>query len=334
MVARRAAIDIGTNTVLLTIATVDRSENQLIFLGELGNHGDHARAAAARRSSGDALPELTIHAEHYRITRLGAGVDKMHALSREATCRTLDCLRDYKQLCTQASVEEIRAVGTSALRDARGAEEFLQAAGEALGVPIEVITGAREAMLTFQGGLSGLTGTGQARMPLLVFDIGGGSTEVIAGWTTGEIETSTSMNVGSVRLAERYQRDMEAARAEVLDWLHRADAELPPQFPPPQVSLGLAGTVTTLYCLVHRLERYDFRQMTNARLSRQQVRTWAARLAELSQEQRASLPGMEAGRSDVIAHGALICELIMNRYGVDTIHVSDRGVRHGLLLHS
>ena len=183
---RVASIDIGTNSVLLLIAE--------------GKPGAPASATAL--------------AERCTITRLGKGVDKTRRLAPDAVARTLACLQDYASLMASHDVQACSAVATSAARDAEGAEEFVQRAAQILGTVPRVIDGPTEARMTFHGALSGLPVRGE----VAVFDIGGGSTEVVTGaWDgeRGEVHQAVSLDVETVAgaLPKASGRDMEATRA-------------------------------------------------------------------------------------------------------------------------
>src|SRR6187551_46354 len=177
---RAATIDIGTNSVLLLVAD----------------------------SEGGALRPVL---ERATVTRLGEGVDKNRRLLPAARERTLACLSDYAQQLRTLGVSRLDAVGTSAMRDAAGGQDFVARAAAILGVAPRVIDGNEEARLTFAGALSGLpapSGTSE-NGKVTVFDIGGGSTEIIVGTssaTTRRIAAAVSLNIGSVRLFERHVR--------------------------------------------------------------------------------------------------------------------------------
>lgn len=295
---RVAAIDIGTNSVLLLIASVDR-------LGAL-------RAIEERAT----------------ITRLGEGVDRSRELSPAAIERTLACLADYASVISTHGVTLVDAVGTSAMRDARGGVELRHRAKELLGVEPRTISGDDEARLTFRGGLSGLDVSG----PVVVFDIGGGSTEFIRG-SADELtqESGLSVDVGSVRLTERHVRtdpptadELSAVRANI----DRALAVVPPLTGATLV--GVAGTVTTLAAIAHGVDPYDARQIHGAILSREQLDRAVTQLATLPLSERQRLPGLSPKRADVIVSGAILCAAILDKAGNDHVVVSDRGVRWGV----
>jgi exopolyphosphatase/guanosine-5'-triphosphate,3'-diphosphate pyrophosphatase len=298
---RAAAIDIGTNTVLLVIA-------------ESADSGVR-----------------TLH-ERATITRLGEGVDRTRSLSDAARERTLACLETYAQLIRDERVERVAAVGTSALRDARGGDAFLDAAERVLGVRPRVVLGAEEAELTFRGALSGLPVNGD----VVVFDVGGGSTELVVGRAGSEpsMSAAVSLDIGSVRLFERYGHgdppsddEIAAARAAVAQALQDGA----PAAPPDATLVGVAGTVTTLAAIERGLDVYDPARVHGARLERPSVERELWRLAALPLAERRRVSGLEPGRADVIVMGAAIVLEVLLWAGAHSLVVSDRGVRWGVL---
>jgi exopolyphosphatase / guanosine-5'-triphosphate,3'-diphosphate pyrophosphatase len=294
---RLATLDIGTNTVLLLVADATRE---------------------------GLVPVL----ERATITRLGQGVDRTRELAPEACARTLACLSDYAADIARLGVTEVAAVGTSALRDARGGAELVAQAKGLLGVTPVVIGGQREAALTFRGALSGLDVSG----PVTVFDVGGGSTELVTGNADRAITSAVSVDVGSVRLFERHVTTDPPSAAElarVRDDVDRAIASVAVPFAGTLV--GVAGTVTSLSAVAQELDDYDSSRVHGHALTRSAVSTLTARLASLSLAERKRLAGLQPARADVIVVGALIVERVMELARADALVVSDRGVRWGLL---
>ncbi|MCS6899560.1 MAG: Ppx/GppA phosphatase family protein [Myxococcales bacterium] len=300
---RVACIDIGTNSVLLLVA--ERAP------------GGEVRAVVERTA----------------ITRLGQGVDATGELAPEARERTLQCLAQYAAEAQNLGASRILAVGTSAMRDARGGTDFAREAAAVLGEAPRVISGDEEARLTFQGALSGL------RLPLgpsLVFDVGGGSTELIVGQVSREglvLERAISLDVGSVRLTERYLRSDPPDPGEIAALQAEVDRQLAAFPPAPGASLvGVAGTVTTLAAMAQEVVPYDGARIHGLNLATAEVAQLARRLVLLPVEARRRLPGLEPKRADVIAAGALLVERLLRWGGWPRLVVSDRGVRWGLAL--
>ena len=299
---RIATIDIGTNSVLLLVAEAE----------------------------GDALKPVV---ERATITRLGQGVDRNRRLSPEAAERTLACLADYAGTLREQGVTRLDAVGTSAMRDAAGGQEFVARAAEILGVAPRVIDGNEEARLTFAGALSGLPVTGS----VMVFDIGGGSTEIVVGEispTGKKIAAAVSLDIGSVRLFERHVRSDPPSEAE----LRHVEQDIALALrAAPQLELvagaalvGVAGTVTQLAALELELRSYDATRVHGSELSRAAVERLAAKLAASTLAQRRVMPGMEPSRADVLVVGSAIARAVLHWSGASKLVVSDRGVRWGL----
>jgi exopolyphosphatase/guanosine-5'-triphosphate,3'-diphosphate pyrophosphatase len=304
---RVAAIDIGTNSVLLLVA---------------------------ERRGTDIVPVV----ERATITRLGEKVDATRRLAPEAMSRTLACLARYAGEMRALGATKVDAVGTSAMRDAGGGAEFVERAREILGVAPRVISGREEAELTFQGALAGLA---LAAGPVTVFDVGGGSTEIVVGRSSGEVDHAESLDIGSVRLTERHVRsdparpeEIEAVRAAVRSAL--AGAQVPRRALGSLV--GVAGTVTTIAAYARDVVPYDGMRVHGATLSRAEVREAAARLAAMSLSERRAARAIEPARADVIVAGSVLVDEFMSwvedRSGGDrptNLVVSDRGVRWGIV---
>jgi exopolyphosphatase/guanosine-5'-triphosphate,3'-diphosphate pyrophosphatase len=212
----------------------------------------------------------------------------------------------------------VLAIATSAVRDAENGEAFLGEVEWSYGFATRLLTGDQEAELTLRG-----VGTGRARgQDTLVLDVGGGSTELI---TTDE---RTSLDVGSVRLTERHLHsdppaveELEAAAREVRELLPRLE---------PADAVGVAGTITALAAL--ELGAYDPERVHGYRLSREAVGRQLDRLASLPLPQRRELPGLEPERAPVVVGGAVIVREVLDRYGLESLEVSERDLLHGAAL--
>lgn len=294
---RVAAIDVGTNTVLLTILDLDPAGPRVVL-------------------------------EHASITRLGAGVDRTRTLSAEACARTLRKLHELASLTRDHHVQTTYAVGTSALRDANGGAKFVREATAVLGAELCVLDGAEEARLTFAGATWQLPLEGA----VCVVDIGGGSTEIVEGVVRGDsshLTSAVSLDIGSVRLFERnvtFDPPSPEELATIRDTVRAELARLPA--PRAGVMIGVAGTVTTLVALSGK------RALHGAELTVREVDRLERELARRTLAERLELTGLEPGRADVIPVGALILGEILRWRGVDGLVTSDRGVRWGLLRHA
>lgn len=300
---RFATIDVGTNSVLLLVAD--------------------------RTPEGEFQPVL----ERAEITRLGRGVDQSRRLSPEGMEATLAVMTAFAQEARSLGAEGIAVSATSAARDAQNGAEFLAAARERAGVTVEIISGELEAQLSFASAYMDFGS--DAAGPLVVIDIGGGSTEFIYGNTAGRVEFRHSYDVGSVRLTERFVRAdplPPAERERIRSFLRETFSTLPP--PPPAAELvGVAGTVTTLYAVHHRIHPYDSARVHGGTLTRAELEKVVEQLCTQPLAERQKLPGLQPKRADVIPAGALILLEALRALGLDQCRVSDRGLRWGLMAH-
>ncbi len=299
---RVAAIDIGTNTLLLLIA----------------------ESITGRPD--DLVPRV----EFARIVRLGEGVDRTRVFKQEAIARTLAALEEATALIRSHAVTNIAVVGTSAMRDASGAEPILAFVRSQLGADVRVISGDEEARLTFDGALSGL----QIRGSVAVFDIGGGSTEIVYGEVTTAGTTivyGKSYDIGSVRLTERFiAHDPPQAdeRANVEQAIEAALKDAPHH--QADVVIGIAGTITTLAAVSLEMSSYDASRIHGYLMSTETLRHVTHRLSQMPFETRSAVRGLEPKRADVIVAGGLIAQGVMRHLQTAALRVSDRGVRWGL----
>jgi exopolyphosphatase / guanosine-5'-triphosphate,3'-diphosphate pyrophosphatase len=300
---RLAAVDIGSNTLLLLIA-------------EVGAGG-----------------ELRAVRDECRFGRLGQGLDQSGRLAEEAIERSLAIAREYRRLIDEAAVDEIAAVGTQALREAENAADFLAPAREIFGVRVEVIRGEREAELVYRSVAAAFPAL--AAGELVVADVGGASTEVIAG-RGGTVRSLVSLPIGAVRMAERHLHTDPATAEETRALLDDIDGyltRLGPELAGAGAALvGTAGTATTLASVEQKLRAYDADRVQGFRIHRAEVERQLARYLELTVSEKRRLPGLEPQRADVIAAGAAIYARLAAYLGADEMVTSDRGVRWGVLL--
>lgn len=265
------------------------------------------------------------------ITRLGQGVDQRRVLAPEALHRTLSTIADYAATCGELGVQKLRVTGTSAVRDAHNRDEFFDGVRKLTGTDAEVLTGEEEAQATFLGTLSDL----DERGPVMVVDIGGGSTEFIVG--EGTPDRLVSLDFGCVRMFEKHLHsdppepaEIEALRREVIEQLKVAREEL--QMPTGARVIGVAGTVTQLATLKVGLPVYDPDITHHLVLSHGDVRLLAKRLKSLTYSQRKEIPALEPGRADVIVAGAEILLCILEAFDSPEILVSEKDILDGLVL--
>jgi exopolyphosphatase/guanosine-5'-triphosphate,3'-diphosphate pyrophosphatase len=295
-----ATIDVGTNTTLLLVA---------------------------RATASGAIEVLDERAE---ITRLGRGIGAGGALGAEGLARTLEALRAYAAIARRHGAR-IVAVGTEGLRRAPNAADFLGPAAEILGVPVQVIEGAREAALTFRAAAASFPDEARDGT-LVVVDIGGGSTEIVVA-ERGAVRFRTSLPLGSVRLTERYVRHDPPQTDEREAIAREVDAALAvvPWPGAGALLVGVAGTVTSLAAMSQQLANHDPARVHGFDLSTAALDAEIARLAAATQAQREHIVGLDPRRADVILAGAIILARIAAAAGAPAVRVSDRGIRWGLL---
>ncbi|WP_456695371.1 Ppx/GppA phosphatase family protein [Aeromicrobium sp. P5_D10] len=295
---RVGAIDCGTNSIRLLISDID----------------------------GDAKTDLL---REMRIVRLGEGVDQSGRLSAAAIERTLVATREYAEMLAMFDVTDIRFCATSAMRDAANGEELEDAVEEILGVRPVVLAGVDEARASFLGATWDLD-----PVRTLVVDIGGGSTELVVG--TGDvIEWSVSLDIGSVRLTERFLAGDPAPVNEVAACMDHIDGVLKPfmdQIAPIDLFVGVAGTITTVAAHALALPTYDSTRIHDARLRLDDVRAACVSLVQMSVADRRALPFMHPGRADVIGAGALILDRLIALLPLrtETLVVSEHDILDGI----
>ena len=301
---RVAAIDCGTNSIRLLIA-------------ESGPDG--------------GLVELDRRTE---IVRLGQGVDATGEFHPDALTRTFAATDAYAALIRDAGVPSahLRFVATSASRDARNRDVFVAGIHDRLGVTPEVISGDTEAQLSFSGALSRVR---PAAEPVLVIDIGGGSTELIVGSAAGVVQSAVSLDIGSVRLTERFLRTnpppadaLAAATAHVDEQLDGAGVD----FAAVGTWIGVAGTATTLAGVHLGLERYDREQVHGAVIPVPALQALFTQLTGSTVAEIRALPSMHPGRADVVTAGTLIAVRIAARLSVGGLLVSESDILDGTAL--
>ena len=263
------------------------------------------------------------------ITRLGKDVDTTRRLNPEALARTVGVLKRYARRAEAVRARRIHVAATSAVRDASNRDEFAEQVLRLTGEPLEVITGEREAALSFAGAVAGLEQSG----PFMVLDIGGGSTEFVIGTT--EPTDSISVQMGSVRLTERYlttdppaSAELAAMREYIGSILSEVEAAIPVAEAAGLIAVG--GTATTMQAMALSLKRYDASTIHRSTLASADARAVLLHLSGMTDSERASLPVMAPGRGDVIVAGCEILVAVMERWGFGTVLVSETDILEGL----
>ena len=308
---RVAAIDCGTNTIKLLVADLDPSTG----------------------TAHEYLREM-------RMVRLGQDVDRTGRLAVAALERVFGAIDDYARLIGSHDVDALRFCATSAARDASNADVFAAGVRDRLGVLPEVVSGDEEAQLSYDGATRALLG-GDTPEPVLVVDIGGGSTELILGDLSsapghpgrGSVRASQSLDIGSVRMTERHLHSDPPEDAEVTaaaeDVAQKIETTVVP-LGDARTVVGVAGTITTVAAGVLRLASYDREAIDASVLSYADVHAMTKSLLAMTKAERTALPYMHPGRADVIGAGALILDLVLRRTSAGSLRVSEADILDGI----
>jgi exopolyphosphatase/guanosine-5'-triphosphate,3'-diphosphate pyrophosphatase len=294
-----ATLDVGSNSVKLLVASIDKT------------------------GKWDILENAT------EITRLGEGVQASGEINSAAMRRNISVISRYMQQARALGAREFAAVGTMCLRTARNAALFIAQVRRECGLQIEIINGQEEARLSYLAVLSWLH---EPAGTLAIFDVGGGSTEFVFGQGR-EITASYSLDIGAVRLTEEFLKSDPVTEAELKRML-AAVSESCGQLaaaPAIQTLVGVGGTVTTLAAIKQELAAYDPDVVQGSLLTSADVAELLERFRARTIQQRQDIVGLNPKRADIILAGTGIVKVIFQHLGMKALLVSDRGVRHGLM---
>jgi len=297
--ARYAAIDVGTNSVKLLVAE---------------------RAGGGRW--------ITIR-DRSDVTRLGEGLVERGEISSAAIARTVDAIAAMAAEAGSDGALAIAAVGTAAFRSARNRDAVVAAIADRTGIRVEVIQGNEESRLAY---LAVKTGVGLGAGALAVFDTGGGSTQLTFGHGD-RVDERFSIDVGAVRYTERFglaravnDATLEAALAAISADLTRLDGR-----PPVDALVAMGGSITNIAAVSHGLATYDPDVVQGTVLDLEEIDRQVELYRTSDLEARRQIVGLQPTRADVILAGACIVRTVMDKLGRDSLTVSDRALRHGLL---
>lgn len=315
---RVAGIDLGTNTCLCLIADIQLTRQ------------------SSNAESRFIITSVKVVRDEVRVVRLGQGVNATRQFHPEALARAEEAFKEFQGYIRDANCEHVLAVATSAARDATDSHLLIEL-GRKYGIPIEIISGEKEAELTFAGAIEpswqGLTA---------VIDVGGGSTEIILG-DQGGIRGRASADVGAVRLTEafvtahpiaedelkritsRVREALRDAKSKILKTMSSAGAH----FENVQQVIGVAGTPTTL-AAIDLGHAFESEVVHGHKFQRTAIEAWTTRLAAMTIQERQKLAGMEPKRADVIVAGAICVSEAMHVLDKTEVKVSVRGLRYGV----
>ncbi|MDE0042876.1 MAG: Ppx/GppA phosphatase family protein [Candidatus Poribacteria bacterium] len=303
---RNLVIDVGTNSVHMLVCDV-------------GTNGQK--------------PKIVL--DDRRITRLGHGLALTHELQEEAMARTCATLRDFAVQAGRLGVEQIVAVGTSALREARNAVEFVKRVENQCGIEIEIISGETEARCAFLSIRSDTYFSHLNGDHIMVIDIGGGSTEIIVG--RQEVDSFMSVNLGAVYLTETFLASDPPTAEELgalYSFLEETWSTQPvagARFNSAPALMGIGGTIVNLAGMKLGLPRFDLRLLHGEMLHITEIENQIRRLCSVPLDERKRIPGLEVKRADIISAGAAVLRSILKHFGASRIRVSTHGLRYGVM---
>lgn len=299
---RLASIDIGTNTILMLVADVERN-------GTLS----------------------VVRDEHF-IARLGKGVDEHGFIQKETFQRVRRILSQLKSIADSNGVQHLAACGTSALRDAANRQEFIDFIREHLPIDIKILSGQEEAESTYLGAVSEYLEDSPSG-EYAVLDIGGGSTELVTG-TGSNVSSAVSIDIGSVRLTERILKNSPPENTALEDAVKLVQNHLHHISPLPSATtlIGVAGTLTTLAALNLQLKTFDKTLINRYVLTKETIERIFQELRHLTLDQIRRYPQIHPSRADILLAGILILLETLHKVNLSQITVSDRGLRYGILL--
>jgi exopolyphosphatase/guanosine-5'-triphosphate,3'-diphosphate pyrophosphatase len=299
---RLASLDIGTNTILMLVADVQRD-------GAL----------------------YVVRDEHF-IGRLGKGVDEHGIILRETFHRVHDILSQLKSIADSFNIKHFSACGTSALRDAKNRQEFIDFMKEKLALEIRILSGNEEAELTYLGAVSEYLTQADSEN-YAVLDIGGGSTEIVVGSGT-RVASSVSIDIGSVRLTERILKTNPPDSIALENAIRIVRDHLQNIFPlsPTTNIIGVAGTLTTLAALDLRIPEFDRNLINRHALTIESIDRIFQELRPLTLDQLRNYPQIHPSRADILLAGIIILKETLRKMNLSKITVSDRGLRYGIVI--
>jgi exopolyphosphatase/guanosine-5'-triphosphate,3'-diphosphate pyrophosphatase len=298
---RVAAVDLGTNSTRLLVADVDD-----------GRVDDLVRTT--------------------RVTRLGEGVAERHRLLPLPVTRVRNVLTDFRRTAESVGAERTLAIATSAVRDAENGEAFLGEIEWSYGFATRLLSGDEEALMMFRG----VTAERQLGSGTVIVDVGGGSTELVAGGPKG-VRWHASLDIGSARLTERFLHSDPPPDDELAECAAAVRALLAERVPDEirsgaRAAVGVAGTITSIAALALGLDEYDRERVDGSRLSAEALDAQLRRLAAVRVEERRTIRPLDPERAPVIVAGALIAQQTLAFFDLEALEISERDILDGAAL--
>ena len=269
--------------------------------------------------------------KYVNTTRIGQGVDEQGYISEDAIERNIDALVEFSRICKKEECQKVYCMGTSALRDSKNKEAFINLAKEKADINVDIISGEKESHLGFMGVLEGLDEVED----ILVVDIGGGSTEFIIGNEEG-IRFSKSENVGALRMTEKFLNQdpiNENEFKQMSDFIYDEIKTTLDCIKNDNVKkiVGIGGTITSLSAINQELEVYSMEKIHNSKISLNEIELILQNLKKMTLSDKKSLKGLQPKRADIITAGVEILYTIMKNIEIDEIIVSEYDNLEGLM---
>ena len=271
--------------------------------------------------------------KYINTTRIGQGVDKEGYITEEAMQRNLKALKEFSDKCKEEKCEKVYCMGTSALRDSKNGQDFVNRAKELTNIDVKIICGDEESNLGFMGVLEGTDGN--KKDDILVIDIGGGSTEFIIGNEEG-IKFCKSENVGALRMTEKFITTDPISDEEfnaMTDFIEETISSTLDNIKHMHISklVGIGGAITSLSAMNQQLEVYSMEKVHNSVVTKKDLEKILQNLKNMTLNDKKTIKGLQPKRADIITAGVKILHIIMEKLEFETIVISEYDNLEGLL---
>ena len=271
--------------------------------------------------------------KYINITRIGQGVDDKGYITEEALERNLNALKEFADKCIEEKCEKVYCMGTSALRDSKNGQDFVNRAKELTNIDVKIICGEEESNLGFMGVLEGAGG--DKSNYILVLDIGGGSTEFIVGNEDG-IKFCKSENVGALRMTEKFITTDPISDEEfnkMSDFIEKTISSTLDKIKGMHVSklVGIGGAITSLSAMNQQLEVYSMEKVHNSVVTKKDLEKILQNLKKMTLSDKKTIKGLQPKRADIITAGIKILHIVMEKLEIEKIMISEYDNLEGLI---
>lgn len=271
--------------------------------------------------------------KYINTTRIGQGVDKDGYITKEALERNLNALKEFSDKCKEQKCDQVYCMGTSALRDSKNGQDFVNEAKRITGIDVKIISGEEESDLGFMGILEGTEGN--KKDDILAIDIGGGSTEFIIGNEEG-IKFCKSENIGALRMTEKFITTDPIIDEEfnaMTDFIENTILSTIEQLKTMNISklVGIGGTITSLSAMNQQLGVYSMEKIHNSVVTKKDLEKILQNLKIMTLNDKKNIKGLQAKRADIITAGVKILHIVMEKLEFEKIMISEYDNLEGLM---